>query len=124
MNFPVMNALFSQQLFRYFSLLFVFSPFARLRAEDAERFYSMSEVAAIDHENKLWRMVDASQGVEANIQHLLADGIPATDVEKFKPRLIELWGDIDPSLQIDWLDEGTLTRIMALMRPVFPQKSE
>ena len=74
----------------------------------------MSEVAAIDRENKLWRLVDANEGVDANMQRLVAAGVSVAEIEKFKPRLIELWGDIDPSLQIDWLDQKTLAKIEAL----------
>lgn len=109
-----MNAVFQKLSFRVFVFFLVSSASVRSKAQDTESFYSMSAVAAIDRENKLWRLVDPNEGVEANVQRLVAAGVSVGEVEKIKPRLIELWGDIDPSLQLDWLDRDTLTKIEAL----------
>jgi hypothetical protein len=94
--------------------ILISSAFVPAKAQDSEPFYSLAAVAAIDHENKLWRLVDPTVTVEINVQRLLAAGISAAEVEAFKPRLIELDREIDPSLQIDWLDQKIVARIKEL----------
>jgi len=81
--------------------------------EIKERVYTLDEVAAIDRENKLWRLVDATKTVEDNIQRLLSAGFSSTDVEAIRGRLVVMW-EIDLGLRLDWLDQATLGRIKEL----------
>jgi len=80
---------------------------------ESERIYSLDEVAVIDRENKLWRLVDAAKTVEANIQGLLAARFPAAEVEALKPRLVAMWA-VDLGLRLDGVDQTTLAKIKEL----------
>lgn len=82
-------------------------------AKEPERIYSLEEVAIIDRETKLWRLVDATKTVDANLGLLSAAGFPATEVEAIKPRLVAMW-EVDLGLRLDWLGEPTLTKIREL----------
>jgi hypothetical protein len=83
------------------------------RSEDSERVYSLAEVTVIDQENKLWRAVDVTRTVEANVERLLAAGCPAAEVDAIKPRLATMW-KVEPWLHLGWLAPGTAERIAEL----------
>ncbi len=92
------------------------STFALAKGVESERIYTLADVSAIDRENKLWRLVDPTESVEANIQRLLLAGIPVKEVEALKPRLVAIWVDLDPnpSLHLEWLDRKTMAKIAEL----------
>ena len=95
-------------------LVFVFvATLGPVRAEEAERVYSLAEVADIDRENKLWRAVDVTRTVEFNVDRWLAGGCSPALVEALRPRLAALW-QIDPWLHFGWLAPGTAERIQEL----------
>ncbi len=86
---------------------------ALARGEDSDRVYSLAEVAVIDRENKLWRAVDVTRTVGANVERWLACGCSPVEVDALKPRLAAMW-QVEPWLHFGWLTPDTATRIQEL----------
>lgn len=96
-----------------FCLCLFLAAWVSAKGSESERIYSVEEVAIIDRENKLWRLVDATKTVDANIQRLLDAGFPSAEVEAIRPRLAAMW-EIDLGLRLDWLDQATMDKVKEL----------
>ena len=81
----------------------------------AERIYTLAEAAAIDRENDMWQMVDATQETEPNIVRLRVAGFPAAEVEEFKVRLAAFW-ESEPLPYYGRLDRETVAKLKEVER--------
>jgi hypothetical protein len=79
-------------------------------AAAAERLYSLSELAALDRENAMWRLVQVEDDVDANLQLWKSKGFTEGDVNSLKPRLVEVW-DIGLERNFGWLSQDAIERI-------------
>jgi len=111
-NRPVTPVSLNPKPWRLTGLLFLAAA-VLAGSEEPDRVYSLAEVSVIDRENKLWRAMDVTRTVEANVERLLAGGCSPAEVEALRPRLTQMW-QVEPWLHFGWLAPGTLPRIEAL----------
>jgi hypothetical protein len=84
-------------------------------AAAAERLYSISELATLDRENAMWRVVRVEDEVDANLQIWKSKGFTEEDVKSLKPRLVEVW-DVGLERNFGWLSQDAIERIQKVDR--------
>ena len=80
-----------------------------------ERLLSPAEVAGMDRENAMWRLVKPDEGATANLARLRQAGYSEDEVAALQPQLAALWA-VPYQRNYGWLRPETVERIQAIDR--------
>lgn len=80
-----------------------------------ERMLTDEEVAGLERENKLWRLVRPDEDTAANLARIRAAGFTAEEVAAMEPRLAAMW-DVPFERNFGWLRPETAEQIRAVDR--------
>lgn len=81
----------------------------------AEKLLGPEELAALDRENRMWRLVSLEADVPANLQRLGTAGYDAAELARFQPKLEEVW-TVAAERNFGWLNPDAVERIQAIDR--------
>lgn len=82
---------------------------------EAEKILSPAELAALDRENAMWRMVNPDEDMAVNLARLKTAGFTEKEVAALQPQLAELW-DIPVERNFGWLHDETVAQIREIDR--------
>lgn len=81
----------------------------------AEHLLTDAEVAGLERENQLWRLVRPDEDTVANLARIRAAGFTAEEVAAVEPRLAAMW-DVPFERNFGWLRPETAEQIRAVDR--------
>jgi hypothetical protein len=80
-----------------------------------ERLFTHAEVAGLERENRLWRLVRPDEDTDANLARIRAAGCTPEEVAAIQPRLAAMW-DVPVERNFGWLHEDTVRQIQEIDR--------
>ena len=80
---------------------------------ESTQLLSSADLAVLDRDNAMWRLVHVDEDVESNLRHWREKGVTETDVNRLKPTLIALW-DVEIERNYGWLSPDAVERIQAV----------
>ena len=83
------------------------------RSAEGERLLSSADLAVLDRDNAMWRLVHVDEDVESNLGHWREKGFAEADVNRLKPTLIALW-DVEVQRNYGWLSQDAVERIQVV----------
>lgn len=88
---------------------------AAQEASDGQHLLTDAEVAGLERQNQLWRLVRPDEDKAANLARIRAAGFTAEEVAAVEPRLAAMW-DVPFERNFGWLRPETAEQIRAVDR--------
>ncbi|HWA24276.1 MAG TPA: hypothetical protein VG734_01280 [Lacunisphaera sp.] len=86
----------------------------------AERLLTGEELAALDRENRMWRLMAVADEAPANLQRLRQAGFGAEEIDRFQPKLEEIW-TVKAERNFGWLNAEAVEKVQAVDREFIPR---
>jgi hypothetical protein len=86
-----------------------------LAQTNQERLLTDAEIAGLERENAMWRLVRPDEEIEANVARLRSAGFNAREVAAVQPRLAQMW-DVPFERNYGWLRTETIEEIQEIDR--------
>jgi hypothetical protein len=80
-----------------------------------ERLLSSTDLAAMDRDNAMWRVVQIDDDVETNLRLWQSKGFAEAEVNRLKPSLIAVW-DVAVERNYGWLSQEAIEQIQKIDR--------
>ncbi len=90
-------------------------PVCAFATPDSDRLLTGAELASIDRENAMWRLVQVKEDAAANLRLLRDKGFREDELLLIEPRLAAIW-DVSIERNYGWLSKETIDRILDVDR--------
>ncbi len=86
-----------------------------VRGRESEHLLSSADLAVMDRDNSMWRLVRVDDDVETNLRLLRSKGFTEADVIRLKPSLIAVW-NVQIERNYGWLSQEAIEQIQKVDR--------
>ncbi|MEO6995659.1 MAG: hypothetical protein ABI273_18785 [Lacunisphaera sp.] len=86
-----------------------------VRGGESEHLLSSADLAVMDRDNSMWRLVRVDDDVETNLRLWRSNGFTEVDVNRLKPSLIAVW-NVEVKRNYGWLSQEAIEQIQTVDR--------
>lgn len=90
-------------------------PLAEMNGGEHEHLLSSSDLAVMDRDNSMWRLVRVDDDVETNLRLWRSKGFTEADVNRLQPSLSAVW-DVEVQRNYGWLSQEAVEQIQKVDR--------